>query len=340
MATGIPLPGQPGQALLQGINTGSSLISRIMQPIIQREQLAQQQKQHMEDLALRNKQFQHSGMFDDLRRKIMEQQLLRTTHLNDPNYEFNEFNRLFGGENTQSSTPVGRPGEGGGLFNAEELEKPTTKSKSPFDFERLKTDPAMRAWFIHKFKFDPLAMSAQSPAEKQAAQISTFREKEKIKNENRAGQLNNLTAPIKTKYQSVIGGATSALPILKDLIEKVKKGEVPGQLIGSVFKRNAQANYKAEISTLLDGIRNAYTIPNTDSGTTKAEDKVLRKNGESDTNYAARLELIYNQIKDREADARAKLGTGLITTTVPENPVKTKVINGKTFKLINGEWHD
>ncbi len=102
-----------------------------------------------------------------------------------------------------------------------------------------------------------------------------------------------------------------------------------------------EANYKGEISTLLDGIRNAYTIPNTDSGTEKAEDKVLRKSGESDDNYIKRLSMIRQQIVDREADARAKLGTGNITTSVmPSKGTETKVINGKTYKKINGEWHE
>lgn len=52
MATGIPLPGQPGEALLKGIDTGSSMFTRMMQPIIQREDMQRQWKQHLDQLAL------------------------------------------------------------------------------------------------------------------------------------------------------------------------------------------------------------------------------------------------------------------------------------------------
>jgi hypothetical protein len=73
------------------------------------------------------------------------------------------------------------------------------------------------------------------------------------------------------------------------------------------------------VSTLLDGVRNAYTIPNTDSGTAKAEDKVLRKSGESDANYAKRLQGILDQMDAREKDARAKLSAGNITANAPDD---------------------
>ena len=71
---------------------------------------------------------------------------------------------------------------------------------------------------------------------------------------------------------------------------------------------------------MLDGVRNAYTIPNTDSGTQKAEDKVLRKAGESDAHYTKRLESILAQMESREKDARTKLKAGNITAQA-ENTV-------------------
>jgi hypothetical protein len=177
----------------------------------------------------------------------------------------------------------------------------------------------LRGFFKHKFGFDPLAASPQTPEDKQAAALDLFKQKEQIKAANKTGSGETLTAPIKTKYQNVIGGVTSARPILKKLIEEIKKGNIPGQMIGSLFKRDAQASYKGEVSTLLDGVRNAYTIPNTDSGTAKAEDKVLRKSGESDANYAKRLQGILDQMDAREKDARTKLSAGNITANAPDD---------------------
>jgi predicted XRE-type DNA-binding protein len=153
---------------------------------------------------------------------------------------------------------------------------------------------------------------AQTPEDKEATALDLFNKKERIKAQNKAAASTTLTDKIRTKYQSVIGGAKSALPIIDSLIAQTRKGEIPGQAIGAMFKRDAQASYLGEISTLLDGIRNAYTIPNTDSGTEKAEDKVLRKKGESDDNYMRRLKTIRQQIVDRDADARAKLAAGNI----------------------------
>lgn len=56
MALNIPMPGSTGAGFLQGIDTGSNLWSRIMQPTVQREQLQQQQNQFMQDLALKKQE--------------------------------------------------------------------------------------------------------------------------------------------------------------------------------------------------------------------------------------------------------------------------------------------
>ncbi len=199
------------------------------------------------------------------------------------------------------------------------------------DLELMKSHPMLRGFYKQKFGVDPLAAVPQTPEEKNAAALDLYGKKEALKAANKTGSGEALTAPIKTKYQNVIGGVASARPILQKLIAEARKGNIPGQMIGSLFKRNAQANYKGEVSTLLDGVRNAYTIPNTDSGTAKAEDKVLRKSGESDENYAKRLEGILAQMDSRDKDARTKLGSGNITT----NAVNTVHLVGP-----NGEDYD
>jgi hypothetical protein len=52
MVTGIPLPGQPGEALLKGINSGSSMFSRLMQPVLEREKQKQLEEHFQEQLKL------------------------------------------------------------------------------------------------------------------------------------------------------------------------------------------------------------------------------------------------------------------------------------------------
>lgn len=52
MALNIPMPGAPGTGFMQGVDTGSNLWSRIMQPQMERARLEQQQNQFVQNLAL------------------------------------------------------------------------------------------------------------------------------------------------------------------------------------------------------------------------------------------------------------------------------------------------
>jgi len=52
MAINVPMPDLPGNSLMKGVDTGSSLWSRIMQPAIERERMQQQQQQFLQNLAL------------------------------------------------------------------------------------------------------------------------------------------------------------------------------------------------------------------------------------------------------------------------------------------------
>ena len=338
MATRIPLPGNMIDTLMKGVNTGSNMYSGIMHPILQREQLAQQRKNHLDNLAL---QQQAQARLSQL--LPYQIQALKDAHIkSDPDYELNQLKKMmgFGGGNKQPSQqqsfipgiPAFDMPENGEYPSEEQFNKMISNPFANQDVPQLNEGAVspmeaakgggfannmealqkaiMNGYLKRHYGYVP---NAQTPEQKQAAALDLFKQKEAIKAENKTGSGETLTAPIKTKYQNVIGGVTSARPIIKKLIEETKKGNIPGQMIGSLFKRDAQANYKGEISTLLDGVRNAYTIPNTDSGTAKAEDKVLRKNGETDANYAKRLQSILDQMDAREKDARIKLNSGNIT---------------------------
>lgn len=52
MATNIPLPGVPGESFLKGIDTGSTLFTRMMAPVLHREAQQRQWVQHQQNLAL------------------------------------------------------------------------------------------------------------------------------------------------------------------------------------------------------------------------------------------------------------------------------------------------
>ena len=337
--TPIPMPLSPGEAFQKGFGYNDNL----MKQILERNQLAELKKYHQGDLDIRQAAGARAAQAAaDAHRKAL--------HDLDPLSKARDWealenywkNKYMPNANTeQMPVPNQEPVQGQDESNQQGLTEAQRQviAQQPVphlpggvttqDLELMKKFPAMRELYKSIWKIDPLAPVPQTPEEKEASQLDLFNKKEAIKKQNKAASGEILTDKIKSKYQNVIGGAASAKPILRKLIQAVKKGEIPGQMIGALFKRDAQASYKGEISTLLDGIRNAYTIPNTDSGTQKAEDKVLRKNGESDANYAKRLQGILDQIEDREKDATIKLSAGNITA-------------GKTVHLIgpNGEDYD
>lgn len=330
MPVNIPNIGTNLDALMGGIKTGSGMFANLMHPILEREKQKQLEEHFQEQLKLSKAAAGRAAQAAaDAHRKM------------DPMYGIQQYQALENWVKSQSRQQAGQHGgsqmpgaqqppiptqeigQGQGVFTPEGLQEAQqqlavstpsgSQSGSGLDMELLKAHPMLRGFAKQFLKFDPLAAVPQTPEDKQAMALDLFKQKENIKQQNKVGSGETLTDPIKTKYQNVIGGVASARPILKKLIKETKKGNIPGQMIGSLFKRDAQASYKGEISTLLDGVRNAYTIPNTDSGTAKAEDKVLRKSGESDANYAKRLQAILDQMDSRERDARTKLNTGNIT---------------------------
>jgi len=84
MALNIPMPESPGTSLIQGLDTGSSMMSRIMQPIIERERLKQQKDQFIQNMLLRKQALSQKESFDYLRAKIMEQKLKQGSPLEGP----------------------------------------------------------------------------------------------------------------------------------------------------------------------------------------------------------------------------------------------------------------
>lgn len=71
MATGIPLPGQPGTSFMKGIDTGSTMFSRIMQPIVQRENMSREWQQHLQDLEIQKQIQARAAQLQPLQMKLL-----------------------------------------------------------------------------------------------------------------------------------------------------------------------------------------------------------------------------------------------------------------------------
>lgn len=177
MSTRIPLPGVAGEDFLKGLDSGSNMFARMMAPQIEREKQKQQQAQFEQELALR------------------KAAAARAAQAADMGYQFQQFNKLaqmFGGGQPQDQTgaggqnippqqPIAPPqqemGEGMGMFSPEGMQEaqqqpqqpqqpmaspqmggqpPMPSSGNPM-MDKLKQNPMLRAFFKHKFGFDPLA---------------------------------------------------------------------------------------------------------------------------------------------------------------------------------------
>lgn len=88
---------------------GFGLTDNLMKQLLERRELKQKQDQFKEELALKKQAAARAGANSDIHRRILEQQLLGLQHKNDPNWESDQFNRMFGdgGQGGQSGAPQG-----------------------------------------------------------------------------------------------------------------------------------------------------------------------------------------------------------------------------------------
>lgn len=139
MALGIPLPGSFGEALNQGVNTGSGMFARIMQPILQREQLAQQMKIHKDALALQQAAAGRASALAPLNQRIAELKLAKAERESDPAKQLAYMQEILHGihgahgnqAQGQPSQDIMKPFTGMGMPSNEEIENPTIQAPSP-----------------------------------------------------------------------------------------------------------------------------------------------------------------------------------------------------------------
>ncbi len=87
MALNIPLPDLPGTGFLKGVDTGSSMFSKLMNPVVQRENMARQWKQHLDSLALQKAAAGRASQAASDAHKLAIMKL-------DPDYEINQLKRM------------------------------------------------------------------------------------------------------------------------------------------------------------------------------------------------------------------------------------------------------
>ncbi len=341
MALGIPLPGDMGEALLKGVNTGSGMFARLMQPILEREKLAQQEKQFQQDLAMRKAAAGRAGANADLNRQILQQQLLGLQHQNDPMYGMNQvlsMQKLLGGEGTAPQQnmpmPTQETGEGMGMFMPETLGsmqppamqsnmQPQAQPAPSINYELLKQNPMMRAFVKKQLGYDPLATVPQTPEQKEQSQFDLFKKKEEYK----AQQEQKLPAAVKTLHENIIQLSPKAVTAIQHIIDIPSPFETWGT--GALFADQKAAHKKA-VTAAAENYAKAKGWPNTKGSIEKAESILQRGNYETDPAYRIRLK----EYQD-ELDEGVVLSNQLLhpnkqpTPSASGNIIEYERVNGK-----------
>lgn len=328
MALNIPMPDSPGTGFLKGIDTGSSMFSRMIQPVLEREKQKQQAEQFAQELEIKKQQLAKSGANADLQRQLLQQHILAAQHANDPMYEFNNFKNLMGmmggggqmgGQGGgQMPMPTQENGEGMGMFSPEglgQMQASAQQQQQPGQdtgmFDELKNNPMLRGFFKKKFGFDPLAQAAQTPEEKTASALDLFKQKESIKNQNKGG--NAPTNAVLTQTQQALQGIDTVVPMLDELITSKN---IPGIMN---FSPGQKAAYNAKTSSMIDTLVAAQSLPKVQASIDLVEEQVRRKTGETVSDYQTRLKDLKKDLLKRRERAQGVLQTRKINTETPED---------------------
>lgn len=324
MATRIPLPGQPIDALLSGANTGSSMFARLMQPIIERQKMAQQAEQFKQEIALKKAAAARAGANSDLNRQVLQEQLLGLKHKNDPNWELQQFMNAAktmggGGVGTPATpAPLEEFGQGQGIFSpeglqdAQEIPEATPNGSVGLNIEMFKQNPMLRGFFKHKFGVDPLAVAPQTPEEKTASQMDLFKQKEALKAQNKGGD--TPTNAVLTQNQQAIQGIDTVLPMLDDLIKN------PNKIYGRFdFSPSKKAAYNAKTSGMIDTLIAAQSLPKVQASIDLVEQQIRRGTNETDESYIERLKDLRKDLANRRNKTQSVLQSRKINTSPMED---------------------
>lgn len=357
MATRIPLPGSMIDTLMKGVDTGSTVYSRAMQPILEREKQKQLEAHFQEQLKLQKAAAGRAAQAAADAHKKM-----------DPMYEINQFKALqdfimgggkIGGQPggqpggqampgapmPQEQQPTQEMGEGMGMFSPEGMQQaqqqppvtaaaaqPTAGAAGGMNFDMLRQNPMLRGFFKHKFGFDPLAPAVQTPEDKQAAALDLFKQKEAIKQANKSGS--TATNKVLTQNQQAVQAIDTVLPMVDEFINNPDKVYGPGD-----FSPSKKAAYNAKTGGMIDLLVAAQSLPQVKESVSLVEDQIRRKTGEGTTAYIKRLKDFKKDLLTRKSKAVSVVNSKQVdTTSTPPN--ETKTIGGVKYEKIDGEWHE
>lgn len=325
MSTRIPLPGNMIDTLMKGVDTGSTVYSRAMQPILEREKQKQLEAHFQEQLKLQKAAAGRAAQAAaDAHRKM------------DPMYEINQYQALenwikgqqgapqAGGQmpESQQPAPTQEMGQGMGMFSpqgmqeAQQAPMPNAPAAGNpmggLNMDLLKSHPMLRGFAKKHLGFDPLAAVPQTPEEKQAAAIDLFKQKEVIKQQNKGGE--TPTNTVLTQNQQALQGIDTVLPMIDEMIKHPEK--VYGR---SDFDRSKRAAYNAKTSGMIDTLVAAQQLPKVQASIDLVEQQIRRGTGESTPAYIERLKDLRKDLAARRGKAQSVVKSRKINTNAQED---------------------
>lgn len=360
MSTRIPLPGNMIDTLMKGVDTGSTLYSRAVQPILEREKQKQLEQHFQEQLKLSKAAAARNASLMPYRLQELQDKHAAAQ------FERNMMNQLMGAESgggdmggamggmgggsmpgaQAPQMPTEEMGQGQGAFTPEGLQQAQQALSAPQGgapqggpqsggannplLQKLMQNPMMRGWFKHKFGYDPLAPTAQTPEDKQAMALDLFRQKEELKKQNKGGAIP--TNAVLTQNQQAVQGIDTVVPMLDELLESKN---IPGIMD---FSPGKKAAYNAKTSSMIDTLIAAQSLPKVQASIDLVEEQIRRKAGETVKDYKNRLQDLRDDLIKRRGRSKALLENRQVNTG--EMPAQEKTLGGVKYRKIDGEWHE
>lgn len=338
MATGIPLPGMPGESFLRGINSGSGMFSRMIQPALEREKQRQQAEQFKQQMELHKQNAARAGALDPLRKMLMEQQIIGLQHKNDPNYEMQQLQNLMnfasggqagGGQMTQpepqtmpqdEQTPFG---QGQGMMNPEARgdqgmpnvdngdqsspNAPNPAQQGGTNFDALKNNPLVRGYFKHHYGID---LGAESPEAKRAADLQSRIQLENIKTDNKTKALEQKEIVAVKKdlptLEKSLKGVDELLQIAKTNPDLFGHGFMPDRFAKTTKNKNF-GRWQNLISDAIAGLEQKLSSKG-NIVALKMAAQLKPSHGEQQQVAIGKLESMQEQLKDAINRSRSKTG--------------------------------
>lgn len=305
MALNIPMPQLPLSGLNQAIATGGNLFSQMINPQIKREDMQRAWRQHLDSMELQKAQAGRAAQAAADAHKLAMMKMDPLTKVRELEALENYF-KSKGGAATpgeQMPMPTQEAGQGLGMFNQEGLGEAQQQAQAQQSasnmpggltnehLELMRKFPPLRGFYKQTYGIDPLAPIAQTPEEKQAAQLQLFKEKEKFK----AEQEQKLPAAIKTLHENIIHLSPKAVKAIQHIIDIPSPFEPWG--LGAVQSGQKAAHNKA-VTAAAENYSKAKGWPNTKGSLEKAESILQRGNYETDSDYRKRLREYQDELKE------------------------------------------